>query len=216
MRADTDLQEHSAKRQGRQRTHGTRPSHKQRGAIERQLKAEWRCTRAGGGCKGATRARVVHWIATGAMVGRKLVAMVFGWWLIVAGGGTTRAKASDCPALIPCCLGKVRLGTMTKSSVMHFGDSLAFLRTDIKSQRKLVMEKLVDIVLFLNREIQNVFGNADCEKPSGVSLGDRKRLGPSGLALHYANIVIQIDTIKEREMQLQVMDMVDCQFPFAY
>ncbi|XP_057468386.1 protein PSK SIMULATOR 1-like [Actinidia eriantha] len=94
------------------------------------------------------------------------------------------------------------------------GDSLAFLRTDIKSQRKLVknlkkkslwsrsleevMEKLVDIVLFLNREIQNVFGNADCEKPSGGSLGDQKRLGPSGLALHYANIVIQIDTIVAR------------------
>ncbi|KAG5563668.1 hypothetical protein RHGRI_000012 [Rhododendron griersonianum] len=95
------------------------------------------------------------------------------------------------------------------------GDSLSFLRTDLKSQRKLVknlkkkslwsrsleevMEKLVDIVLFLNREIQNVFGSADCDKPAGGSLVNQQRLGPSGLALHYANIVIQIDTIHKRE-----------------
>ncbi|KAG5559187.1 hypothetical protein RHGRI_008938 [Rhododendron griersonianum] len=94
------------------------------------------------------------------------------------------------------------------------GDSLSFLRTDLKSQRKLVknlkqkslwsrsleevMEKLVDIVLFLNREIQNVFGSADCDKPAGGSLVNQQRLGPSGLALHYANIVIQIDTIVAR------------------
>ncbi|KAL6977777.1 DNAJ domain protein [Sarracenia purpurea var. burkii] len=94
------------------------------------------------------------------------------------------------------------------------GDSLAIVRGDLKSLRKLVknlkkkslwsrsleevMEKLVDIVVLLNREIQNVFGNADSDKPSEVSLRNRKRLGPSGLALHYANIVLQIDTIVAR------------------
>lgn len=94
------------------------------------------------------------------------------------------------------------------------GDSLSFLRTDLKTQKKLVknlkkkslwsksleevMEKLVDIVVFLNREIQNVFGSADCDKPAGGSLVNQPRLGPSGLALHYANIVIQIDTIVAR------------------
>lgn len=37
--------------------------------------------------------------------------------------------------------------------------------------------------------------SADCDKPVGGSLVNQQRLGPSGLALHYANIVIQIDTI---------------------
>ncbi|THF96328.1 hypothetical protein TEA_015361 [Camellia sinensis var. sinensis] len=91
------------------------------------------------------------------------------------------------------------------------GDNLAILRADLKSQRKLlkslkkkslwsrtleeVMEKLVDIVLFLNREMHNIFGNADGDKPSEGSLANQQRLGSAGLSLHYANIVIQIDTI---------------------
>ncbi|XP_052199162.1 protein PSK SIMULATOR 1-like [Diospyros lotus] len=94
------------------------------------------------------------------------------------------------------------------------GDKLAGLRAELKNQKKLaknlkkkslwsrsleeVMEKLVDIVLFLNREIHNVFGNADADKPSEGSPGKQKRLGPAGLDLHYANIVIQIDTIVAR------------------
>ncbi|CAL5375337.1 unnamed protein product [Camellia sinensis] len=94
------------------------------------------------------------------------------------------------------------------------GDNLAILRADLKSQRKLlkslkkkslwsrsleeVMEKLVDIVLFLNREMHNIFGNADGDKPSEGSLANQQRLGPAGLSLHYANIVIQIDTIVAR------------------
>ncbi|XP_028119803.1 uncharacterized protein LOC114317291 isoform X2 [Camellia sinensis] len=94
------------------------------------------------------------------------------------------------------------------------GDNLAILRADLKSQRKLlkslkkkslwsrtleeVMEKLVDIVLFLNREMHNIFGNADGDKPSEGSLANQQRLGSAGLSLHYANIVIQIDTIVAR------------------
>ncbi|KAA8547183.1 hypothetical protein F0562_003608 [Nyssa sinensis] len=93
------------------------------------------------------------------------------------------------------------------------GDSLANLRAELKSQRKQaknlkkkslwsksleeVMEMLVDIVLFLNMEIPNAFGSADDDKPSIGSLSNRQRLGPAGLALHYANIIIQIDTIEE-------------------
>uniref|UniRef100_A0A5B7BC23 DUF668 domain-containing protein n=1 Tax=Davidia involucrata TaxID=16924 RepID=A0A5B7BC23_DAVIN len=94
---------------------------------------------------------------------------------------------------------------------MQRGDILAILRAELKSQKKRaknlkkkslwsrsleeVMEKLVDIVLFLNREIHNVFGSADDYEPSIGSLSNQQRLGPAGLALHYANIILQIDTI---------------------
>ncbi|RDX69626.1 hypothetical protein CR513_51237, partial [Mucuna pruriens] len=94
------------------------------------------------------------------------------------------------------------------------GDSLAFLRAEIKSQKKQirhlkkkslwsrsleeVMEKLVDIVHFLHLEISNAFGNADGHKPLIGYMSNRQRLGPAGLALHYANIVLQIDTLVAR------------------
>ncbi|CAH2080420.1 unnamed protein product [Thlaspi arvense] len=58
-----------------------------------------------------------------------------------------------------------------------------------------VMEKLVDVVLFLNWEICNAFSMADSEAPLEGSQSNQQKLGPAGLALHYANIVIQIDTL---------------------
>ncbi|KEH35646.1 hypothetical protein MtrunA17_Chr3g0130981 [Medicago truncatula] len=98
------------------------------------------------------------------------------------------------------------------------GDSLAFLRAEIKSQRKQikhlkkkslwcrsleeVIEKLVDIVHFLHLEISNNFGSADGEKPIIGNIGNRQRLGPAGLALHYANIVLQIDTLVARSISM--------------
>ncbi|KAH1245932.1 hypothetical protein GmHk_06G016133 [Glycine max] len=94
------------------------------------------------------------------------------------------------------------------------GDGLAFLRAEIKSQKKQirqlkkkslwsrsleeVMEKLVDIVHFLHLEISNAFGNADDHKPFIGHMSNRQRLGPAGLALHYANIVLQIDTLVDK------------------
>ncbi|KAK3013161.1 hypothetical protein RJ639_009702 [Escallonia herrerae] len=91
-------------------------------------------------------------------------------------------------------------------------DSISVLRGEIKSQRKQVrnlkkkslwsrsmeevMGKLVDIVLFLNWEIHNGFGIGESSTPSNGSLNIR--LGPAGLALHYANIVLQIDSIVAR------------------
>ncbi|CAI8598951.1 unnamed protein product [Vicia faba] len=94
------------------------------------------------------------------------------------------------------------------------GDNLAFLRAEIKSQKKQikhlkkkslwcrsleeVIEKLVDIVHFLHLEISNNFGSADSQKPIIGNIGNRQRLGPAGLALHYANIVLQIDTLVAR------------------
>ncbi|KAI5404884.1 protein PSK SIMULATOR 1 isoform X1 [Lathyrus oleraceus] len=94
------------------------------------------------------------------------------------------------------------------------GDNLAFLRAEIKSQKKQikhlkkkslwcrsleeVIEKLVDIVHFLHLEISNNFGSADGQKSIIGNIGNRQRLGPAGLALHYANIVLQIDTLVAR------------------
>ncbi|KAJ6392297.1 hypothetical protein OIU77_026115 [Salix suchowensis] len=61
-----------------------------------------------------------------------------------------------------------------------------------------IMEKLVDIVTFIQQSILDAFGN------NGVILADKEpgrgpqRLGVSGLALHYANIINQIDNIASR------------------
>ncbi|CAJ2641419.1 unnamed protein product [Trifolium pratense] len=98
------------------------------------------------------------------------------------------------------------------------GDNLAFLRAEIKSQKKQikhlkkkslwcrsleeVIEKLVDIVHFLHLEISNNFGSADGQKPIIGDIGNHQRLGPAGLALHYANIVLQIDTLVARSISM--------------
>ncbi|KAE8100297.1 hypothetical protein FH972_018208 [Carpinus fangiana] len=94
------------------------------------------------------------------------------------------------------------------------GDSLAILRGELKSQRKHVkslkkkslwskileevMEKLVDIVHSLHLEIHEAFGSADEDKPVKGSQSNHKKLGAAGLALHYATIITQIDTIVSR------------------
>ncbi|KAL9345197.1 hypothetical protein Peur_062872 [Populus x canadensis] len=100
-----------------------------------------------------------------------------------------------------------------KTNVAQRGDSLSILRAELKSQRKHVkslkkkslwskileevMEKLVDIVHFLHLEIHEAFGSADGDRPVKSSL-NHKKLGPAGLALHYANIITQIDTLVSR------------------
>ncbi|KAK9713776.1 hypothetical protein RND81_06G050900 [Saponaria officinalis] len=99
-------------------------------------------------------------------------------------------------------------------STAQRGDSLAILRAELKSQRKHVkslkkkslwsrileevMEKLVDIVHFLHLEIYEAFGNADVDKHVKSSSNSHKKLGSAGLALHYANIITQIDTLVSR------------------
>lgn len=91
------------------------------------------------------------------------------------------------------------------------GGGLAILRSELKNQKKQVrnlkkkslwsrsleevMEKLVDIVHFLHLEIRNTFGTVDSDTPVNGSVSDHQRLGPAGLALHYANIVMQIDAL---------------------
>ncbi|XP_031247138.1 uncharacterized protein LOC116104852 [Pistacia vera] len=98
------------------------------------------------------------------------------------------------------------------SNATQRGDSLAILRAELKSQKKHVrslqkkslwsrileevMEKLVDIVHFLHLEIHEAF--ADGDKPVKGSPSSQKKLGSAGLALHYANIITQIDTLVSR------------------
>ncbi|KAJ4964495.1 hypothetical protein NE237_024434 [Protea cynaroides] len=98
------------------------------------------------------------------------------------------------------------------------GENLAILQSELKHQRKLVrslqkkslwskkleevMGKLVDIVTFIHEEIMEAFGN-NCtalivKDPNHKS----EKLGVCGLALHYASIISQIDTIVSRRNAL--------------
>ncbi|ONK58031.1 uncharacterized protein A4U43_C09F7230 [Asparagus officinalis] len=100
------------------------------------------------------------------------------------------------------------------SNAVQKGDNLQILRQELKSQRKHVkslkkkslwsrsleevIEKLVDIVHILHLEIHDAFGTADGDRPVRKSINSHQRLGSAGLALHYANIISQIDTLVSR------------------
>ncbi|CAL1408418.1 unnamed protein product [Linum trigynum] len=66
------------------------------------------------------------------------------------------------------------------------------------TQSNKVMEKLVDIVHFVHLEIHEAFGSADGDKPVKNSTNSHKKLGAAVLALHYANIITQIETLVSR------------------
>ncbi|XXG40301.1 hypothetical protein AAC387_Pa01g1058 [Persea americana] len=94
------------------------------------------------------------------------------------------------------------------------GESLMILHSELKHQKKLVrslrkkslwaknleevVEKLVDIVTFLHLEIIKAFGNKGDKVSDKGLFNNPQRLGVSGLALHYANIISQIDNIVSR------------------
>ncbi|CAI9116947.1 OLC1v1018244C1 [Oldenlandia corymbosa var. corymbosa] len=96
------------------------------------------------------------------------------------------------------------------------GESLMMLHSELKHQRKLVrglkkkslwsksleevVEKLVDVVTFILQEISEVF--EDNGLVSGGKEYKVERLGVAGLALHYANLVTQIDNIASRPTSL--------------
>lgn len=98
------------------------------------------------------------------------------------------------------------------------GDSLMILQSELKQQRKLVrslkkkslwsknleeiMEKLVDIVIYIHQAITEAFGNNGLAPVSKQPSKSRERLGIAGLALHYANIINQIDNIASRPTSL--------------
>ncbi|CAL1377407.1 unnamed protein product [Linum trigynum] len=91
------------------------------------------------------------------------------------------------------------------------GDGTAILRAELKSQKKEVRNlkkkslwsrsleevtgKLVDVVRFLLMEIDDTFGREDSSALVEASASCHQRLGPVGLSLHYANVVLQIDDI---------------------
>ncbi|KAJ6951344.1 hypothetical protein D5086_032774 [Populus alba] len=98
------------------------------------------------------------------------------------------------------------------------GESLAMLKAELKSQKKRirnvkkkslwsrsleeVMEKLVDIIHFLILEIGNAFGSGDDSVQDEESVSNNPRLGPAGLSLHYANVVMQIDNLVARSSSM--------------
>ncbi|KAI4389976.1 hypothetical protein MLD38_002135 [Melastoma candidum] len=106
-------------------------------------------------------------------------------------------------------------------SLPRKGEGLTLLHNEVKHQRKLVrslkrkslwsktleeiMEKLVDSVAYIHNAISEAFGDGGMTLPGqDVKKGDvvPQRLGTAGLALHYANVINQIDTIASRPMSL--------------
>ncbi|CAO2817664.1 unnamed protein product [Amaranthus hypochondriacus] len=93
------------------------------------------------------------------------------------------------------------------------GEHLMMLDSELRQQKKIVMslkkkslwsrkleeviEKLVDIVAFIHQEITLLFGAGGVKSGEEAGFGTQ-RLGPAGLALHYANIINQIDNIASR------------------
>ncbi|XP_039065651.1 protein PSK SIMULATOR 2-like [Hibiscus syriacus] len=96
------------------------------------------------------------------------------------------------------------------------GEDLVILQSELKQQRKLIrslkkksfwsrtleeiMEKLVDIVTYMHQAIFEAFGEASSagkETPE-----NSQKLGVGGLALHYANVIHQIDNIAARPASL--------------
>ncbi|PON93902.1 hypothetical protein TorRG33x02_102920 [Trema orientale] len=96
------------------------------------------------------------------------------------------------------------------------GESLKILQSELKQQRKLVrslkkkslwsrnleeiVEKLVDIVAHTHQAISEAFGKNGVT--SAQQRKDPPRLGVAGLALHYANVINQIDNIASRPTSL--------------
>ncbi|PKA47969.1 hypothetical protein AXF42_Ash016316 [Apostasia shenzhenica] len=68
-------------------------------------------------------------------------------------------------------------------------------RRRLQEEENLIMEKLLNVLHFLHLEINDAFGTADGDKPIIGSMNSHQRLGSAGLALHYANIITQIDTM---------------------
>lgn len=98
------------------------------------------------------------------------------------------------------------------------GESITILHSDVKHQRKLVrnlkkkslwsksleevVEKLVDVVTFIHQAIVEAF-EENVQTPVTNGKEDRKNtLGAAGLALHYANLVTQMDNIASRPISL--------------
>ncbi|XP_052202083.1 protein PSK SIMULATOR 2 [Diospyros lotus] len=98
------------------------------------------------------------------------------------------------------------------------GESIMILHSELKQQRKLVrslqkkslwaksleeiVEKLVDVVTFIHQEILEAFGDNGLVQVGKNPISKPERLGVAGLALHYANMINQIDNIASRPTSL--------------
>lgn len=98
------------------------------------------------------------------------------------------------------------------------GEGVTFLHSDLKQQRKLVrslkkkslwsrnleevMEKFVEIAAYMHQAILEAFGSDGRTLISDDPAKIPESLGSAGLALHYANIINQIDNIVSRPSSL--------------
>lgn len=105
------------------------------------------------------------------------------------------------------------------------GEGVMMMCSEVKHQRKLVrslkkkslwaksleevVEKLVDIVIFIYQEIMEAFDDGGVKNlaegstlVSKESVKNTARLGVAGLALHYANVINQIDNVASRPSYL--------------
>ncbi|KAK8648916.1 hypothetical protein V6N13_129658 [Hibiscus sabdariffa] len=94
------------------------------------------------------------------------------------------------------------------------GDGIMLLRSELKQQRKIIrnlkkkslwsrtleeiVEKFVDIVTYMHQAISEAFGAS----VSKETTENPRELGVAGLALHYANLINQIDNIAARPASL--------------
>ncbi|KAF3631272.1 hypothetical protein BC332_12119 [Capsicum chinense] len=95
---------------------------------------------------------------------------------------------------------------------------LLFFVLELKHQRKIarslkkkslwakgleeVVEKLVDIVTYIHQAIVEAFGDNGLTSAGKEPAKRQERLGVAGLALHYANLITQIDNIASRPTSL--------------
>ncbi|KAI7729485.1 hypothetical protein M8C21_026390 [Ambrosia artemisiifolia] len=100
------------------------------------------------------------------------------------------------------------------------GESVMILQSELKHQRKVVrnlkkkslwsknlgevVEKLVDVVTFIHQAIAEAFEeNASMSTKNDKETNKNpERLGAAGLALHYANLITQMDNIASRPTSL--------------
>lgn len=110
-----------------------------------------------------------------------------------------------------------KVDEMKSLNLPRKGEHLMILHDELRQQKKIVMalkrkslwsrkleevvEKLVDIVCFIHQEILEVFGTGGVKASENVDKSTQ-RLGSAGLALHYANIINQIDNIASRPTSL--------------
>ncbi|XP_047327726.1 protein PSK SIMULATOR 2-like isoform X2 [Impatiens glandulifera] len=114
---------------------------------------------------------------------------------------------------------KRKLEEVASLNLPRRGEDVLILQSELKHQKKVVrslkkkslwgktyeevVEKLVDIVTFIHQQITEAFeDNGGSAQVGKVQSKQPERLGPAGLALHYANIINQIDNIASRPMSL--------------